>query len=871
MSDALPAGTVVAERYTVLTTLTVQAHEATYRATASWGGAVILTVFTAPFPGTPTGARIRQAFLRYARMLAQVQHPGILRVTDLIETPDQVIVVQDDRLHRPLRDMLGGRVLNAREAETLIRSLFSALGAAHAQALLHTQLTPEHIWFDADDQPVLAGFGLAHRALREAGPGALADPRYAAPELLSGGAPSTQTDLYALGAGLLEAASGQSPPPAGARAQGVPLPPLPEGTWPAVRNALSEALALEPAERAVSAAEILEGMDRAGTIVEVPAGSAASGEEETVSPPISSIQQGPPARVAPPAPPVMKKRARPTGAVAAVLVLLAVGGAVAGLRLTQGGSEPTAVMGATAPEPAMAAPEQDEAAVTPAATPEPEPVVLRTDIVTAANLNVRDQPNAGSTVMATVVRGSALDILEEQTPWLRVRTSSGQDGWVNGEHTLPLLGEEATATLLEALGAGGEVALERGVYWLTAPVRVTADVQLTGMGQKVSLLMSDAAADTLVFEEVEASLTGLSVIHVGRSPARAVLQDGGRLTTERVTLSGAVRDLDEEAYGSGLWVKGTGHATLLQTTLAGNAFGLYVTDSGHVQAEESSFSGNSEGGALFKDDATGAVSASAFSENGAHGVHVAGQATPEFTGNRIRRNRGRGVTIYDQARPTLTDNTVEENTLQGVGVQGEAQPRLNQNTIQGNRQSGLTFFDNSAGTAASNTVQANLKSGVSLTEYAAPTLSGNTIRRNRQNGLAYADHTGGSAENNVISGNGNPGISAWGDAQPRLTGNMVQGNKQSGVVLAERVSGQFSGNTVSDNALYGLIVTGNASPEVTENIVSGNTRGGIFYKQEAGGSGYGNICEGNGGPALSAELVPDHPGIQFSADGCPLE
>jgi serine/threonine protein kinase len=186
MSDALTPGTVIADRYTLHACLTVTAHEGTYRAQASWGDAVVVTIFTPPHADTPTGARVRQTFLRYARLLAQVQHPGVPRVTDLIETPEQVMVVQEDRLHRPLRDVLGGALPPGR-TEFLTRQLFGALAAAHAQALLHTDLTPGAIWLDAQDQPVLAGFNLSHRALREAGQTPPPDARYAAPELLAGG------------------------------------------------------------------------------------------------------------------------------------------------------------------------------------------------------------------------------------------------------------------------------------------------------------------------------------------------------------------------------------------------------------------------------------------------------------------------------------------------------------------------------------------------------------------------------------------------------------------------------------------------------------------------------------------------------------
>lgn len=858
MTEALPVGTVISDRYTLGAPLTLTAHEGIYRATAPWGGRVILTMFRPPHAETPTGARTRQAFLRSARLLAQVQHPGVLRVTDLIEAPDQVVVAQEDRLGQALHERLQEGAWAPAEVEWLTRLLFGTLAAAHAQALLHTQLTPAHVWFDPQGHPLLSGFGLARRALQEVGAVPPPDARYAAPEVLAGAPPSPQADVYALGAVLLEAATGQAPPPTGARQQGVPLPLLPPGTRPGVRAALAQALQLDPAERAVSAAEVLESMDRAG---EEPAEPPAPVEEPAPSAPPAPPR---PAGIPTPPPPA-PRRAFPLWPAVGLLGALALGGAWAAFRLpgastTQDNGETSLAAAPTPSTPAEAAP---------APVPEPEPVGLRTDVVTAANLNLREAPTG--TVLTTLARGAVLDVLAEQGGWLQVRTATGQQGWVSDQHTLPRLGEELVQALLDQLAQGGNITLERGVYWFGEPVQVTADTHLVGAGQKATLLMSDAPEDTLILQGVDASLTGLSVIHTGSQPARVVLQEGGTLTAERVTLAGAVQDADQELYGSGLWVKGAGQAQLQQVTFSGNAFGLSASDDSHTEVGHATFSGNSEGGVLFRDDATGTVRNSTIAENGAHGVRVLGEATPEFVGNRIRRNRGRGLTIYGEARPTIVDNTIEENRLQGIGVQDEAQPRLLRNTIQGNRQSGLTFFDNAGGTVEGNILQANWKAGLAVTEYASPTLSGNTLRQNRENGLSYADHSSGVARDNVVSGNGNPGIAVWGDAQPNLLANTVLSNKQSGIVLAERASGEVRGNTVSSNGLYGLIVTGSATPVVAENTVTENAQGGIFYKQQAGGSGYGNQCYGNGGPDLSAALDSEQPGPDFSMDGCRLE
>lgn len=117
---------------------------------------------------------------------------------------------------------------------------------------------------DTRGQIVLARFGLGARALSEARQSLTAlDPRYSAPEQLSSGVFSTQTDVYALAACLFEGLSGRPLPPTSARGRGIPLPAVPIHTPPALVQALLLALELQPSKRAASARAVLEELDAA--------------------------------------------------------------------------------------------------------------------------------------------------------------------------------------------------------------------------------------------------------------------------------------------------------------------------------------------------------------------------------------------------------------------------------------------------------------------------------------------------------------------------------------------------------------------------------------------------------------------------------
>ncbi|OLV18467.1 right-handed parallel beta-helix repeat-containing protein [Deinococcus marmoris] len=899
MTDLTPLteGSRLAGRYTVQVCLRADGYEQFYRATTDWGQSVLITVFRPPQAETPTGGRARQVFMRNARLLAQLQRPGVVRVSDLLDEDGTQLVVCEDRLNQTLRQAAGdpSQELPPGKWLDLTRALFSALVAAHAQALLHARISPDHVWLDTAGDVWLADFGLANRALQEIDLTPPPDPRYAAPELLSGGVFSPQTDVYALAATLLEVLSGRTPPTASARLRGVPLPTLTRPGSAALNHALAVSLALEPSERAIGAGEVLEILERAlneqGAQPQATPEPAAAPLAEVTVPiglPASPLPVPPTPVPSPPGPPPRRRSRWPLAL--GLVALLGVGGAallaVPGLlrpadrapstEQTENDAyrdAPLKALQLPASEPAPTAPTPATPAQTPLPPPPPPPPtvrVLSTVVVNTANLNLRDAANNTSPVVLTLPRGTRLEVLEIQGEWSRVRTVGGEakEGWVKTELTLELRSPQETAELVAQIAAGGSVTVPAGAFLLGAPLVIETDIELTGAGLKTTLLMSDAAQDTLIVRGAALSLSDLGVAHLGRVPARSVLQEGGSLSLSRVLLTGAVRDDATSEYGSGLWVKDAGEAQISDSSVTGNVFGIYVSDRSQVAVSSTVLNANRDGAFLFKDQSGGTVTTSTIEGNGSHGVHITGQATPELSANRIRDNRGRGVTVYGQATPTIHDNTIESNTLQGIGVQDTATPDIENNVIQGNRQSGVTYFDNAGGSASGNTVQANQTAGFRITEYAAPTLNGNTVVRNRENGLGYSEYAAGSASRNTITANSNPGIAVWGDAEPTLNNNMVSLNKQSGVVLAERSAPQLSDNRIDGNTLYGLIVTGNATPEVTGNTITGNGKGGIFYKQQAGGTGSGNSCFDNGGEALALELAADAPGPDLDATGC---
>ncbi len=180
-------------------------------------------------------------FLAEAEILAALDHPGIVRVRNLV-TGDGVTALVMDLVSGPdlRRRLRTGGPLPAQRAAAVVAQVADALGYIHALGITHGDVKPGNILLPDDGGPVrLADFGVARRAGEPAGP-TLATPEYVAPEVVAGEAPSQSADVYALGIVIYELLCGRSPyrggPPSDVlrrHAACVPVPPsgMPTALW----------------------------------------------------------------------------------------------------------------------------------------------------------------------------------------------------------------------------------------------------------------------------------------------------------------------------------------------------------------------------------------------------------------------------------------------------------------------------------------------------------------------------------------------------------------------------------------------------------------------------------------------------------------
>ncbi|MCI3276099.1 serine/threonine-protein kinase [Streptomyces cylindrosporus] len=158
----------------------------------------------------------RERTLREARAVAQLRHPHIIVVHDVVEDDERPYIVMELIDGGSLADRISARgPVGADEAARIGIGLLSALRTAHAAGVLHRDIKPANVLMESgSDRVVLTDFGIAQVAgattLTETG-SFVGSPEYTAPERMSGARTGPESDLWSLGALLCTVLSGESP------------------------------------------------------------------------------------------------------------------------------------------------------------------------------------------------------------------------------------------------------------------------------------------------------------------------------------------------------------------------------------------------------------------------------------------------------------------------------------------------------------------------------------------------------------------------------------------------------------------------------------------------------------------------------------
>ncbi|MFI5553276.1 serine/threonine-protein kinase [Streptomyces sp. NPDC051738] len=160
--------------------------------------------------------RQRERTFREAQAVAQLSHPHVIVVHDVVEDDERPYIVMELIDGVSLADRIAAHgPVDPSEAARIGVDLLSALGTAHAAGVLHRDIKPDNVLIEyGTDRVVLTDFGIAQvpgaSTLTESG-SFVGSPEYTAPERMSGSGTGPASDLWSLGALLCAALSGESP------------------------------------------------------------------------------------------------------------------------------------------------------------------------------------------------------------------------------------------------------------------------------------------------------------------------------------------------------------------------------------------------------------------------------------------------------------------------------------------------------------------------------------------------------------------------------------------------------------------------------------------------------------------------------------
>ena len=200
--------------------------------------------------------RLKKKFIEEASALFSMQHPNIVRVTDVFEENGTAYYVMDYIDGQSLQDIVKERgVLDESQAVGYIKQVAEALKYVHSLNRLHLDVKPGNIMIDENDQAILIDFGASKQYDEVEGENTSTllgkTPGYAPLEQIGNEVAKflPATDIYALGATLYKLVTGITPVSATQLASGEKLKPVSTTVSASTRKAISTAMKINKSKR----------------------------------------------------------------------------------------------------------------------------------------------------------------------------------------------------------------------------------------------------------------------------------------------------------------------------------------------------------------------------------------------------------------------------------------------------------------------------------------------------------------------------------------------------------------------------------------------------------------------------------------------
>jgi parallel beta-helix repeat protein len=737
-------------------------------------------------------AQIRQRFVEEAQLVAQLNHPGIVRIYDVFQQNNTGYMVMEYLHGETLGAKLkrAGGVLPVDEAVDYILQVCDALEVVHHAGYIHRDIKPDNIIHCADGRLVLIDFGAARHfvANQTATYTVMLTPSYAAPEQYSSaGRLDPRTDIYGLAATLYHLITGVPPLPALDRTSGFDLP-APHLVEPEVGEALSDAilqgLAMRMDERPASVAEFAQLINEA--------------LEEDLQPPASvpPPAQSPPASVPPPAQ-----------------------------------SPPASV-----PPPAQSPP----ASVPPPAQSPPMPQPSR-------------HASAWESVWEWIQENAWLvSLILLFTLFLIARPFVSELIWPTVIELSPEDSQETIIKAFERIRAGGTIRLESGSYYIDADIVIEKPIKLVGVSGSVSFgtyhksLVFRAKGDSQV-QNISFQNTAIRVEKGAVAISRCNFTAGGaNYSAIKATNATSVRveGCVIRGYHRGIFADGNAVLKAYNNICESHKqSGISLFGSAQGEVSGNTCRNNGYHGIVANEQSRLVAINNRCHNNKIHGIAASQQSRLVARNNTCEGNKQDGIGLFGSAQGEVSGNACRNNGIHGIAAEQQSRLVAKNNTCEGNKDSGISLFGSAQGEVEGNICRNNSYHGIAAEQQSRLVAKNNTCEGNKDSGISLFGSAQGEVEGNICRSNGSYGIYANNQSRLVARNNTCEGSKKySGIALFGSAQGEVSGNTCRNNGLHGIAAHEQSRLVARNNTCEGNKSCGIFLYGRMTGTLENNIC-----------------------------
>jgi len=257
-------------------------------------------------------------FHREARFQASLDHPGVVRVEELVEDGSTLAIAMEFVQAPTLADVCDRGPMPAEQVRAVLIDLLGILHACHASGIAHRDLKPENVFVLGEGATLrckLADFGVAklldpseEDVALTRGHSFVGTPRYASPEqVLQSASIDGRSDLYTLGVMAWEMLTGELPyadldsnRKLSVAVMDEPLGPLPADTPPDLASVIEALTRKEREDRVQSAADALRMLGTKPAAPSLPPSSMPAPDPPAKTYPPQRLKPGTPARLSTP-------------------------------------------------------------------------------------------------------------------------------------------------------------------------------------------------------------------------------------------------------------------------------------------------------------------------------------------------------------------------------------------------------------------------------------------------------------------------------------------------------------------------------------------------------------------------------------------